>query len=98
MSAFILYLHFSDEWHQFVSTEQIQGEGLIMSSQYSNEEMLQTEFFLRGGRRRVEFLETFKQEYLIPFCPLSIQHVADKYTKNEQQRGRRKGEELRNSK
>lgn len=40
MSALVLYLHFGDEWHQFASTEQIQGEGLIVSSQYSNQEML----------------------------------------------------------
>lgn len=45
MSAFVLYLHFSDGWHQFVSTEQTQGERLIMSSQYSNQEMLKMAIF-----------------------------------------------------
>lgn len=45
MSAFVLYLHFSDEWHRFVSTEQIQGEGLIMSTQYSDREMPEMEMF-----------------------------------------------------
>lgn len=45
MSAFVLYLHFGDEWRQFVSPEQIQGEGLIMSSQYSNQEMPEMGFY-----------------------------------------------------
>lgn len=56
MSAFVLYLHFSDEWRRCASPEQIQGEGLIMSSQYSNQEMQEIEFFSfpRRGKKESE--------------------------------------------